>query len=504
MDAVIYARYSSHNQRDASIDDQVRVCTDEANRRGDRIVGIYADRARSGKETTRRPEFLRMISDSRDATWKLLYVWKQDRFARNRYDAAMYKAELKKNGVTVLSVTEPMSDGPEGILLETLMEGLAEYFSANLSENVKRGMEGNALKCMHNGAHLFGYDLGEDGFYHANKDEAPLVRRAFQMYDAGYTMGDIVRAFSSYRTRRGAPWTNARISEMLKNEKYAGTYIFKGHRVEGGMEAIVPKEMWDRVNAQLGKRHRRDHRYPLSGKLYDAHGNRFVGTSGTGRDKVYHYYKVMSTGESYTQADVEAAVYEAVGEFLASDEAMRETIAQAVADQVEAENHTEREAAEALRRRVAEIDKEADNLVALIAKTGVSDRLAKRLEELEAERADAEAEAAEAERGIPAISKETMMAFMEAIITQEAPPSIVDAFVSRVVIDGDDLIVTFNVTEKCEPSSDAPEKAVRTSTDWLPCPYLTRTSRVLIGPWGFAVSVTLRRSPRKSRRSRTN
>lgn len=526
MDAVIYARYSSHNQRDESIEDQVRVCSAEANRRGDKIVHIYADRARSGTDASRRREFLQMISDASESNWKRLYIYKQDRFARNRYDSAVYKAKLKKAGVQIITVMEPMSDGPEGILMETMLEGLAEYYSANLSENVKRGMEGNALKCKHNGANLFGYDLGSDGYYHINEKEAALVRKAFEMFESGSSTGDIVHAFASRRTRRGARWTNARICEMLRNEKYAGTYIFGGHRIENGMEAIVDKGTWERVNSRLGKRYKRSHRYALSGKLFDADGNRFVGTSGTSRSgKTYYYYKVMSTGESYPQDVVEDAVYDAVGAFLRSDSSIRDHIAEAVVAEAEKSNASNMELARSLRDRIDEIDREADNVVSMVAKTGASDRLAARLKDLESEKSDALAELHEFERGIPKITKKMMIAFMDAIMAKEAPAFVVDAFVWKVVVDKDDLTVTFNVSARGSKSDlgsdslrfahqkgDRPnesagsglERAVRTTTLWLPCPHLTRIARVYVGPCGFAVSVTLRRSPRKPRRSGSN
>ena len=135
MTAVIYARYSSDSQREASIEGQLRDCKDYAEKNGITVVGTYIDRAYSAK-TDDRPDFQRMIKDSAKKIFDVVLVWKLDRFARNRYDSARYKIQLKKNGVKLMSATEIISEGPEGIILESVLEGYAEYYSADLAENV--------------------------------------------------------------------------------------------------------------------------------------------------------------------------------------------------------------------------------------------------------------------------------------------------------------------------------------------------------------------------------
>ena len=153
MTAVIYARYSSDNQREESIEGQLRECTTFADKNGITVLRHYIDRAVSAK-TDNRPEFQNMIKDSGQKLFDMIIVWKLDRFARNRYGSARYKAQLKKNGVKVVSATEVISDGAEGIILESMLEGFAEYYSVDLSEKVVRGMTDNALKCMFNGGTL--------------------------------------------------------------------------------------------------------------------------------------------------------------------------------------------------------------------------------------------------------------------------------------------------------------------------------------------------------------
>ena len=150
MEAVIYARYSSDNQREESIEGQIRECTAYAEKNSITVLKHYIDRAYSAK-TDDRPEFQHMIKDSEKGLFDLILVWKLDRFARNRYDSARYKNQLKKNGVKVVSATELISDKSEGVLLESILEGMAEYYSADLAEKVSRGLTENALKCKHNG-----------------------------------------------------------------------------------------------------------------------------------------------------------------------------------------------------------------------------------------------------------------------------------------------------------------------------------------------------------------
>ena len=133
MKAVIYARYSSDNQREESIEGQIRECTEYAVRNDITILSSYVDRALSAR-TADRPEFQRMIADSEKRLFDVVLVWKLDRFSRDRYDSAHYKHILKKNGVRVISARENISEGPEGIILESMLEGYAEYYSAELSE----------------------------------------------------------------------------------------------------------------------------------------------------------------------------------------------------------------------------------------------------------------------------------------------------------------------------------------------------------------------------------
>ena len=125
MKAVIYARYSSDNQREESIEGQLRECMEFAEKSGITVIGNYIDRALSAK-TDNRPEFQKMIKDSYRKVFDSVIVWKVDRFARNRYDSAYYKNILKKSGVKVISAKEHIGEGSEGIILEAMLEGFEQ------------------------------------------------------------------------------------------------------------------------------------------------------------------------------------------------------------------------------------------------------------------------------------------------------------------------------------------------------------------------------------------
>ncbi|MGM9681033.1 MAG: recombinase family protein, partial [Eubacteriales bacterium] len=254
--AVIYARYSSHRQNEASIEQQVEVCKKYASDNNIRVIAVYSDHALTGT-TDRRPEFLRMIKDSAKEKWNKILVYKIDRFARNRYDSATYKSKLKKHGVSVTSVMEPIPDGPEGILLESILEGSAEYYSANLSQNVKRGMYDNAKSCkVNNGVLPLGYRKSVNGLYEIDPPGAQTVKEIFSMYGDGIPASASIQTLNAEgrKTSVGNKFTINSLHSILKNERYTGVYIWGSVRIEDGIPAIITKEEFDRVQRKIKKR----------------------------------------------------------------------------------------------------------------------------------------------------------------------------------------------------------------------------------------------------------
>ena len=227
--AVIYARYSSDNQREESIDAQVRACRGYAEQQGYSVIELYADRAKTGTNA-KRPEFQRMIQDAKSGKFAVLLVHKFDRFSRDKYDSAFYKRELKKAGVKLKSVCEPLDDSPESIILEGMAEIVAQYHSANLSREVMKGMLENAHNCKHTGGKPpLGYDVDPaTKKYVVNQREAEAVKLIFDRYIAGAGYDTIMRELNAagYKSKLGKPFGKNSIHDILINEKYSGVYVF--------------------------------------------------------------------------------------------------------------------------------------------------------------------------------------------------------------------------------------------------------------------------------------
>lgn len=297
--AVIYARYSSHGQTEQSIDGQLRDCYSFAERENLQVVGEYIDRALTGRSDD-RPDFQRMINDSAKKQFDLVIVWKLDRFARNRYDSAMYKAKLKKHSVRVTSATENISDSPEGIILEGMLESMAEYYSANLSKHVKRGIRESLIKGTWTGGHSpIGYKVVDKQVI-IDEERAPIIKYAFQQYADGVSKKQIVADLNArgIRSAKGRPLTSSSFQVALKNEKYIGIWRYNGEIVDAGFPPLIDKEIFNRVQRRLdsvrrapaAKKAKVD--YLLRGKAFCGMcGESFVGESGRSKSgTIYHYY----------------------------------------------------------------------------------------------------------------------------------------------------------------------------------------------------------------------
>lgn len=237
-----------------------------------------------------------MIEDSNKKCFQGVLVYQFDRFARNRYDSATYKNKLKKNGVRVFSAKENITDDASGILMESMLEGMAEYYSVELSQKVKRGMAINGEKCLYNGGYI---ELGlkvdkESRHYQIDEETAPIVRKIFEMYRSGRTIAQILE----YLETIGIRYTKGRIRNVLENKKYIGTYTFKGKETPNIIPQIIDNELFDDVQKILAKNQKSRSRlktkteYILTTKLFCGHcKDMMVGISGTSRNgKVHNYY----------------------------------------------------------------------------------------------------------------------------------------------------------------------------------------------------------------------
>ena len=297
--AVAYARYSSHNQRDVSIEQQLQDIRAFAEREGYTIIHTYADHALSGfKESEKRKEFQRMIAAASTGQFQYVIAWKVDRIARNREHAAVTKGRLRKNGVKIVYARDNIPEGAAGVLLEGMLETTAEWYSANLSENVKRGMYDNARKCLANGMRGLGYRPGPDGQFIIIPEEAAIVREIFTLYDGGTPIKSIIGLLNQrgLKTTRGNPYSKTSLAKLLRNERYTGVYLFREIRIEGGMPQIIEKDLFERVQKRMDASQRRPNakvsQFPLTGKLYCGHcGEAMTGDSGkSAHGGVYYYY----------------------------------------------------------------------------------------------------------------------------------------------------------------------------------------------------------------------
>ena len=301
--AVIYARFSCDNQREESIDGQLRECSAFARSKGLLVVGNYIDRAVSAK-TDERPQFQKMISDSKGKTFDFVIVWKVDRFSRSRYDALKYKSVLKKHGVRVLSATEAISDGPEGILLESVLDGLAEYYSADLAEKVKRGMTDNVINGKVNGLVPLGYK-NVNGRFAIDEHDAGIVREIFRLYTTtNTTCNQIAKSFADrgIKSSSGRPIGNSKVVRVVQNRKYLGEYEMCGMMNKNAIPAIIDEKTFELAQTRISNnrtkpgRHTARLNYLLSPKVFCGECGKMMVADGVNKPNgmIYRYYKCVN------------------------------------------------------------------------------------------------------------------------------------------------------------------------------------------------------------------
>ena len=295
--AVIYARYSSSNQTEQSIEGQLRVCNEYAAREGIVILDTYIDRAMTGTNDN-RADFQRMIKDSGKREWDHVIVYKLDRFSRDKYATAVYKKALKDNGVTLLSATECIPNTPEGIIVESLLEGMGQFYSVELSQKVRRGMNESRQKGQFTGGYLiYGYKIVNKKVV-IDDEKAEVVRYIYEQFAQGVFVKDIITSLTAKGIlNRGKPFARNTIYNILKNEKYSGVYRYKNEVFDNIYPRIIPQELFERVRKIVGEnkygKRSVDVVYLLRNKMICGYCGKTIsaetGTSETG--KVKRYYK---------------------------------------------------------------------------------------------------------------------------------------------------------------------------------------------------------------------
>lgn len=461
MTGVIYARYSSDNQREESIEGQLRECQAYAERSGIDIVGTYIDRAFSAK-TDKRPDFQRMIKDSAKKTFETVIVWKLDRFARNRYDSAHYKSMLKKNGVRVISATETISPGSEGILLESVLEGMAEYYSADLAEKVIRGHTENALKCKYNGGTLpIGFTTDKEQNYLIDPITAPLVVQSFQNYVNGMGMKQIADELNllGVKNHRGGKIKIDNVNSMLKNRKYLGEYSYRDIVVPDGIPRIVSNELFEQVQQRMAKnkkapsRHKAEDDYILTTKLFCGKcGSMMAGESGTSATtKIYHYYK-CNNAKRHLGCDKKAVGKKWIEDIVIGEILLLlkdDTTLGKIADAVVAETKKENPAILAMNVELADTQLKLKNIMNAIENGIFTESTKSRLDELEKLKKKLTISLQAEQAKHPVLSKEQIIAWFHRLRTfdvtkKEHRERLIDTFINAIFLFDDKLVITFN------------------------------------------------------------
>ena len=464
--AVIYARYSSERQTEQSIEGQLRVCREYAERNNLVVLSEYIDRATTGTNDNRN-SFQQMIKDSNKKIWDYVLVYKLDRFSRNKYETAMHRKTLKDNGVKLLSAMENIPDTPEGIILESLLEGMAEYYSVELSQKVKRGMRETRLKGNFTGGHvMFGYRV-ENKKVIINEDEAEIVRQIYNACANGESVVSILQELNKKGiTNRGKPFARNTLYHTLANEKYIGLYRFRGEVFDNIYPPIVSKEIFNTVKTKLDNNKYGKHKpgvcYILKNKIICGYCGKPVnsdaGTSKSG--KIMRYYKCSGKRinkncslDPIRKNVLENIVLDTTLKFLAN----KETVS-AIADRLIAEyekklkNQSE---SNLLNSELNEINRSISNILNAMEKGIITNSTKERLENLE------ERKTIVSEKLLIENAKEKNILTKNEIIehilrtVKEKPKPMIDHLIKRIILYNDKVEIYYNYTDRRTPDDES-------------------------------------------------
>lgn len=455
---VIYARYSEGpRQTDQSIEGQVADCRAYAAAHDIEIIGIYADRHISGTSTEGRDEFLRMMHDADRRAFDCIVTWKIDRFGRSREDIAVNKIRLKKAGVKLYYAKESVPEGPEGILLESLLEGLAEYYSADLRQKVSRGQRESAKKGrMPSGALPIGYERDpETKTIRIKESEAAAVRKVFSLYRSGATLKDLQALLSDVTGRKIG---QSVVWRMLRNEHYwTGYYMIQDVKVP--YPPILTREEFEETGKYLkGRTHNAAGRakmdYLLSCKCHcEECGTMLQGSSGRGKlGTVYYYYRCpkKSCGTKQVPKDyLEDLVVNATCREILTDE-MIGKLTKRIMEIQDAERQGD--PATALRKELKDLKKKQKNLIEAI-ENGAGSSLVARLNEIEARMDELAVEIERAQLKRPVIPEEIVRGWLLSFRSGDKDDltfrkRLLQTFVADVIVGPETVTVVYNTNEK--------------------------------------------------------
>ena len=465
--AVVYARFSSHNQTEQSIEGQLAAAQTYAAAKGYMIIHEYIDRAMTGRNDN-RDEFQQMLSDCAKKQFQIIIVWKVDRFGRNREEITFNKYRAKKHGVRVEYVAENLPDSPEGVILESVLEGMAEYYSLQLSQNVKRGLRESAKKGKVFGGKVpLGYTISKDKTYQLDPKTAPTVKMIFDLYVSGKTCAEIARHLNSLglRTSTGGEFNKNSLRPILKNEKYVGVYESKTMdvRIDDGIPAIVDRNTFDTAQLLLRENQKAPSRswdksdYLLTDKLFCGHcGSAMIGESGRSHTGTkYNYYLCGShkrkTGcpkRAVRQDWIEDYVIKKTVDLLFDDDLLN-WIVDNTWTFYQAESHDESKR-NAIQKQLDDVNRANANILRAIEAGIFNDTTRVRMEELQAQKTALEAALASYELdSAPRLTKDYIAFFLYDLRNlnledRDCQKRLIDVFVNSIYVYDDHLIINYN------------------------------------------------------------
>ena len=477
--AVIYARYSSEKQNEQSIEGQLRICNQYAEANGLTVMDTYIDRAMTGTND-HRPAFQQMLADCEKAVpWDVVIVYAIDRFGRNSIEIAVNKQRLKKHNKTLVSATQRTSeniDGTknlDGILLENVYIGLAEYYSAELSQKIKRGLSESRNKGQYTGGSVcFGYRVENKKVY-VHEEQAEIVRYIFRQYAQGVFAKDIIADLTAKGiTYKGKPFALNTIYYMLRMKRYIGVYHCAGTDYLNIYPPIVPKSLFEEVGRILEKNKigsvSREVEFLLKGKLICGFcGHHLQGDSGTSRNgrKVY-YYKCMGRKKKHIckksilpKEKLEKMILDATMQVFGTPEGVS-----AITDEIlkiHAKRMNDKSLLAILNNERDEIKRALANIMKAVEQGIFNATTKNRMDELESQLAEVEDKITVEQYEVQnQLKKEEIIEYLTHTIKQQ-PKLLIRNLIQKIVLYDDRFEIYFNYLNNMPPTDSNPDNSVR-------------------------------------------
>ena len=471
--AVIYARYSSERQNDQSIEGQLRICNKYAQDNNLMIVDTYIDRATTGLND-QRPAFQQMLADSaKPVPWDIVLVYAIDRFGRNSIEIAVNKQKLKKNKKTLISATQRTSeniDGSknlDGILLENMYIGLAEYYSAELSQKVRRGLNENRQKGLFcGGALAFGYRVQNKKVI-VEPNEATIILDIYRQYAEGKIAKEIIANLAARGlTYRGKPFAMNTFYGILRKEQYIGVHHHDGEVYANIYPPIVPKLLFDRVQAILAKNKIGSRsnltEYLLRDRAFCGYcGKTLQGESGTARNgTVKHYYKCMGRKKFHT-CSKSVVPKDKLEELIISETFRAFSPKESIEEVAEllfnfhVKKLQDQSILNILTAERDNIKKSLSNIMKAIEQGIFNETTKSRMEELEEQLAETENKILiEEYKTETQLKREQVIEFLTHSLRQR-PKLLIQTFVKKVILWDDKIEIHFNFSDKTYPDENS-------------------------------------------------